>query len=447
MRNLLAAVISGPGLPPIPNPFDGLEGRIAGNIGKAIASGIGNAAKVVFAELAQFLNSGSGRVDLQHGWFTDSGGRAVTGVVASLAVSLMALCLIVAVAQGAVAGEPGQAFRSALVEVPRAALSTLLLVFVAQLLLDATDQASGAVLSHVGADLTRFGQTYGAAATAATAGLAAVVFALLFFVGAVLLWIELLVRSALIYFLVAAAPLVFAARVWPEAKGLQRRFTELGLALILSKLVIAIALALGVAALAPSANTSAGPGTAIGSGLSGLLSGAVLVMVAAATPFVLLKLIPVAEAAVIAQGISRGPARAAQSGMQLSYYGQMLHRVGGGGPGGSSSGGSGGSSSGVEGGRFGAPEVDTGMAPNGPVPGLAPASSAPATAAPAATSAAPAAGNATAGATGATVASGGPTLPVVAATTAADASKEAVKKAGRTVERSAGSAADGGREL
>jgi len=51
---------------------------------------------------------------------------------------------------------------------------------------------------------------------------------------------------------------------------------------------------------------------------------------AAFTPFVVLRLLPVLETAVVAQGVSRSPARAAQSGTQGAYYVQGLQRMAGG---------------------------------------------------------------------------------------------------------------------
>jgi hypothetical protein len=63
--------------------------------------------------------------------------------------------------------------------------------------------------------------------------------------------------------------------------------------------------------------------------LAGLMGGAVLMGLAAFTPFVLLRLLPILEVAVAAQGISRSPVRAAQAGMQGAYYLQGLDRIAG----------------------------------------------------------------------------------------------------------------------
>jgi hypothetical protein len=68
-----------------------------------------------------------------------------------------------------------------------------------------------------------------------------------------------------------------------------------------------------------------------------LLVGAVLLGLAAFSPFLVLKLIPVAESALVAQGISRGPAHAAQTGMSTYSTGRSVARLSGSGATGSSS--------------------------------------------------------------------------------------------------------------
>jgi hypothetical protein len=307
----------------VPDPLSGLGRQIVGAFGDAIVRGLATAASSTFGAMLDLLNTASG-VQVTHGWFASSRGRAVTGTASAIAGSVLVLCLLFAAVQGAVNGQASVALKAALIEVPRAVVSAAALVAVTQLLLDATDIASGALVRNVPADLNRFSVTYGQTANLATMGVAGALFTLLFFLGSALLLVELLIRSSLIYFLVAASPIVFAARVWPEARHAYRRFIELGLALILSKLAIALALGLGAAALAGD-----GSGGDVGNTIGSLATGAVLVIVAAMTPFVLLKLIPVVEGAVVGQGISRSPARAAQTGAQLAYYGQGLSRMSG----------------------------------------------------------------------------------------------------------------------
>jgi hypothetical protein len=127
-----------------------------------------------------------------------------------------------------------------------------------------------------------------------------------------LLWIELLIRASLIYVLLALSPLAYAAFVWPSTRRILHRLAELVLALVLSKVVIAIALAVAASALTQGTSNPAVIPTGEAQ-LGTLLVGVIMFLLASLTPFLVLKLLPVVEAAVAAQGISRGPARSAQS--------------------------------------------------------------------------------------------------------------------------------------
>ncbi len=141
---------------------------------------------------------------------------------------------------------------------------------------------------------------------------------------------ELVIRAALIYLLVALSPLVFAAMVWPAARGMVRKLTEVVLALIFSKVVIAIAFSVGAAALAgvdDAGHANGGSTGGVSASAGTLFSGLVIFGLAAFAPFVVLKLFPAAEAAVLAQGISRGPMRTTQQMSSSAFY---LERLAGG---------------------------------------------------------------------------------------------------------------------
>ena len=131
-------------------------------------------------------------------------------------------------------------------------------------------------------------------------------------VGAFLLWIELLIRASLLYVLLACSPLAFACFVWPTARRVLHRLAELILALVLSKVVIAIALAVAASALTQGTTNPAVIPTGEAQ-VGTLLVGVIMFLLAALAPFIVLKLFPVVEAAVVAQGISRAPARTTQS--------------------------------------------------------------------------------------------------------------------------------------
>ena len=102
--------------------------------------------------------------------------------------------------------------------------------------------------------------------------------------GGALLWVELVTRESLVYLFVGIAPLACAAVQWPRLEGVLRQVLFVGLALILSKLVIAVALAVGFSILAS------------GSGLETLLGGMFVIAIAALSPFATARVLPLAAA-------------------------------------------------------------------------------------------------------------------------------------------------------
>jgi hypothetical protein len=285
----------------------------------------------------------SARPQVDAAWFAGPGSPLAT--VRSLAVALIGGFLFLGVLQGLAHGSSAQMLRRLVADLPMAVLGIVATVTVVTKLLDLTDALSTAVLSQADGQGLRFLSQLGTV-TIGGQGFAVVVVGLVAILAALALWVELMVRSALVYLLVAVSPLAFAAMVWPAARGVLRRTAHLLLAVIVSKFVIAVAIAVGVAALGgPAGNDgsmiAAAPLTAGGAagdfaslhdpaaGLGTLLVGGVVLALAAFAPFIVLRLIPVAEAALAAQGVSRGPLRAAQSGVGTYYYANSVTRLGG----------------------------------------------------------------------------------------------------------------------
>ena len=105
----------------------------------------------------------------------------------------------------------------------------------------------------------------------------------LFMIGAAFaLWIELLMREAAVYVIVLMLPLAFAAMVWPARRIWAVRAVELLVALILSKFAIVAVL------VARRRRHQLG---ADGGSVSAVMTGAVLVLLAAFSPWALLRLI------------------------------------------------------------------------------------------------------------------------------------------------------------
>jgi len=134
--------------------------------------------------------------------------------------------------------------------------------------------------------------------------------------GTVMIWLELMVRSAAVYVATFFMPLALAGYVWPATTRMARRVVEILAALILSKFVIVASLSLGLAAL--SSDT----------GVDAAVSGAGILLLAGFAPFTLLKLVPVVEASAIAhlEGMSRRPFQAATQAVTFAA-GARTHPV------------------------------------------------------------------------------------------------------------------------
>jgi hypothetical protein len=117
--------------------------------------------------------------------------------------------------------------------------------------------------------------------------------ALLTIAATITLWVELLIRAAAVYVVVLMLPLFFAALVWPARRIWAIRAIELLVALILSKFAIVAVLSLGGAALAHASFPNA----------TRMLEGATLVILAAFSPWALLKLLPLHELSAGLEGI------------------------------------------------------------------------------------------------------------------------------------------------
>jgi type IV secretion system protein TrbL len=239
--------------------------------------------------------------------------------------------LFLGLLQGLLHGDAAGMVRRVAGNLPAAVAGMVVTTAVVGRLLDLTDALSNAVLSSSDQQALHFLSGFGVAVTSVSGGFAAVVIGLVAVIAGLLLWVELLVRASLVYLLVAISPLGFAATLWPAARGFLRKTIEILIAVIVSKFVICVALAIGVAALSGAGDAGSGQSVAgsAGASLGTLLVGTVLLGLAAFSPFIVLKLIPVAEGALLAQGISHGPARTAQTGLSTYSSTRMVSRLSG----------------------------------------------------------------------------------------------------------------------
>jgi hypothetical protein len=197
--------------------------------------------------------------------------------------------------------------RAALGYLPLAMLAVVVAAPVTMLLLAASDELARAVSSAAGhagvAFLDSTVAPLGALGGISGSPFLAFLIALFMVAGALVLWIELLIREAAVYVIVLMLPLAFAALVWPARRVWAIRSIEVLVALILSKFAIVAVLSLGGTALDHSAHA----------GLAALLAGLVLLILAAFAPWAMLRLLPLAELASGTAGALRG-----QSGLSVT---------------------------------------------------------------------------------------------------------------------------------
>lgn len=321
-----------PGVGIITDAVSGLAGSAAGFAFDKVAEGI---ARWVLGAVGVFVNGvldylrSSARPDVEAVWF--AGPTSPYATVRNLAAVLLVAFVFLGILQGLLHGDAWGMVRRVAGSLPAAVAGMVVTTMIVGRLVELTDALSNAVLAHSDSQALHFLSGFGVTVTSVGGGFAAVVLGLVAGVAALLLWIELLVRSALVYLLVGISPLGFAATLWPAARGFLRKTLEILLAVIVSKFVICVALAIGIAALSGAGQAGSGQGVAgsAGASVGTLLAGAVLLGLAAFSPFLVMKLVPLAEGALLAQGISHGPARAAQSGLSTYSSVQMASRLSG----------------------------------------------------------------------------------------------------------------------
>ncbi len=251
-------------------------------IGAAAALAARTAIKIVAKAIGESTSP-----QLTSTWFSSTYWR-VTAIAALLALPF----LFAAAVQALMRSDVTLLIRAAFAYLPLAALATAIAAPLTMLLLAASDEMSAFVSSaatgghHFIKDTILFG---GAVAVAKASPFLLILLAMLASAFAVAVWLELAVREAAVYVIVLMLPLMFSAMVWPARRVWAIRAVEILVALILSKFVIVAALSLGAGALGHVGVVSA-------------IAGIALLMLAAFSPWMLLRLLPMAELAGAAAG-------------------------------------------------------------------------------------------------------------------------------------------------
>ncbi len=228
-------------------------------------------------------------------WFSATYWR-MTAIAAVLTLPF----LFAAAVQALIRSDLGLLARAAFGYLPLAMLAIAIAAPLTMLLLAATDELCAFISSAAGDASAHFLAKAGlliGGLTALTSSPFLAFLVGLFMVGAAFaLWIELLMREAAVYVIVLMLPLAFAAMVWPARRVWAVRAVELLVALIMSKFAIVAVLSLGGAAISSGADHGS---------VTAVMAGAVLIMLAAFSPWALLRVIPLAELASGAAGTLR----------------------------------------------------------------------------------------------------------------------------------------------
>jgi hypothetical protein len=251
----------------------------------AIGAWVMGGAKVAMEETAKVMGH-STTPRLTTAWFSSTYWR-----MAAVAAVLTLPFLFAAAVQALTRSDLALLMRAAFGYLPLALLAVGIAAPLTMLLLAATDQMCSAVSAASGNAgprfLTRAGVLAGAVSIFDGSAFLAFLIGLFVALGALVLWLELLLREAAVYVIVLMLPLAFAAFVWPARRVWAIRALELLVALILSKFAIVAVLTLGGSALGQSPF----------SGTTSMLVGLVLVTLGAMAPWAMLRLVPLAEMA------------------------------------------------------------------------------------------------------------------------------------------------------
>ncbi|MHB8264199.1 MAG: hypothetical protein ACYDGY_10750 [Acidimicrobiales bacterium] len=251
----------------------------------ALASWAGGGAVWILHELGKFI-SYTTAPELTSNWF---GSDYRTMLYLATAVILPMVCI--GAVQSVIRQSPALLLRSFLVHLPLAILMMFIAVQLVHLGLSVTDALSNALAKGSGSTtrnlLVSISDLFAKGTGVQAPAFVLFVFGIVVTICGLILWLELVVRTAAISAATLFLPLGLATFAWPALSHWCRRLAETIAALILSKLVVVAILVLGTSAIGSSVN---GRG-AFSAGITGIA----LLILSVFAPFSLFKLVPAIE--------------------------------------------------------------------------------------------------------------------------------------------------------
>jgi hypothetical protein len=331
-------------VPPVVNPCD-LPGAdlvcdVAGDVVGGVASAAGdfvmrgvtvwvtNAAVWATGKVGDLIDA-TASPDVTAEWFHGQY-RSMIAVAGVLALPMLLLAAI----QALLRQDVWILLRSTFGYLPMAFILAAAAIVGTDLLISITDDLSAMVTASLGGGSDNLLESVGDAYSEAIEDDSAEVVplfgvflgAIILAIGAFVLWLEMVIRDAAIYIAVFFLPLTFIAMIWPATSRYARRLVEFLIAVILAKFVI-----VAIIGLASAAITNAGAiGSDEGQLFERMIAGAALLVLAAWSPFALLRLIPMMEmaaASVVNQRSSMsGAAQSAGISTPATYMRQAMDR-------------------------------------------------------------------------------------------------------------------------
>jgi hypothetical protein len=287
-------------LNPINWVTDGVGSVMHSAAGDAVQALTGWVASGAAWAAAHCLTAATSTADPQPGtaWFAASYQRMalVAGVFASG-------CLVLGITQAALQRDAALLGRVA-AAVPVSVLITTAAVATTRMLLATVDQLSRWLLAASGQQVPAFATRMTLILTRGdptTSMFVVFVVATVTVVAALVLWVELLVRSALVYVLLGFLPVAATLMIWPATATAISRLVRLLAAVVFSKLAICGVLSIALAAIAASGSQDR---------LQSLLAGTAMLVVAAFAPVAVLRMLPLVEEAVRVRGATSSAAQA-----------------------------------------------------------------------------------------------------------------------------------------
>ncbi len=309
-----------PGVPDvhIPTPHINPVGTVLSALGKVLASGVQSVAAWAFDGMTHALLATT-NVNLLGSWF-DGPWRAMITVAAVLSVPV----LLFGVISEVMAGRPAGALRRGVL-IPLAVAPMLLAARAVLALMLTVINGSCALVVQVGiggnagfaSSLDRMRRVLGVSGVGIPGanGVALLFVVLIATFLSFVIWIELAVRAALIYLLVAFIPLTIAGLFWQATSRWTRRLLEVLAAVVLAQLVITVVMVLAAASLGGHAD-------GLAQGIDQVAVGLALLFLGTLGLPMTLRLLPHVVEASVAAGVGASVAHSVRR-----HSGQMLMAV------------------------------------------------------------------------------------------------------------------------